>query len=128
MKKISLIALIISFMLLSSCLQNNFEEKTTLKIDPVDIEQISISTQMTPTVQNRVLEKEEIKGVLDKLNSYTVKEINTEDEAGWEYFLTIEKKAGTQTLITFMDNKVKVDDKVYEVNGYKKDDFLYLFD
>ncbi len=31
-------------------------------------------------------------------------------------------------MISFMDNKVKVNDIVYEVRDYNTDDFSYLFD
>ena len=42
--------------------------------------------------------------------------------------IKIEKKGGEITLISFMDNKVKVNDIVYEVRDYNIDDFSYLFE
>ena len=38
------------------------------------------------------------------------------------------KRGGEITLICFMDNKVKVNDIVYEVRDYNIDDFSYLFE
>ena len=51
-----------------------------------------------------------------------------EKDKGWQYLIKIEKKGGEITLICFMDNKVKVNDIVYEVRDYNIDDFSYLFE
>ena len=70
----------------------------------------------------------ESNGLISKLNSYSLKEITDEKDKGWQYLIKIEKKGGEITLISFMDNKVKVNDIVYEVRDYNIDDFSYLFE
>ena len=127
-KKFNLIAIIISLVLLEGCVSNNSGDEKSMNINIDGIEQITISTQVTDPKQDYVLEDEEIKVVLDKLNSYSLKEITDEKEAGWQYLIKIEKKGGDITLISFMDNKVKVNDILYEVRDYNVNDFLYLFD
>ena len=47
---------------------------------------------------------------------------------GQKQLIKIEKKGGEITLISFMDNKVKVNDSVYKVSDYNIDDFSYLFE
>lgn len=56
------------------------------------------------------------------------KDLGDEKYKGWQYLIKIEKKGGEITLICFMDNKVKVNDIVYEVRDYNIDDFSYLFE
>ena len=55
-------------------------------------------------------------------------DLGDEKYKGWQYLIKIEKKGGEITLICFMDNKVKVNDIVYEVRDYNIDDFSYLFE
>ena len=73
-------------------------------------------------------QKEKYEDLISKLNSYSLKEITDEKYKGWQYLIRIEKKGGEITLICFMDNKVKVNDIVYEVRDYNIDDFSYLFE
>ena len=74
------------------------------------------------------IEKEKYEDLISKLNSYSLKEITDEKYKGWQYLIKIEKKGGEIILICFMDNKVKVNDIVYEVRDYNIDDFSYLFE
>lgn len=129
MKKIfHLIAVTISLVLLVGCISNNLgdEKSMNLKID--GIEQITVSTQTTGQKQDVIIEKEKFEDLISKLNSYSLKEITDEKDKGWQYLIKIEKKGGEITLISFMDNKVKVNDIVYEVRDYNIDDFSYLFE
>ena len=124
MKKIfHLIAVTISLVLLVGCISNNLgdEKSMNLKID--GIEQITVSTQTTGQKQDVIIEKEKFEDLISKLNSYSLKEITDEKDKGWQYLIKIEI-----TLISFMDNKVKVNDIVYEVRDYNIDDFSYLFE
>ena len=125
MKKIfHLIAVTISLVLLVGCISNNLgdEKSMNLKID--GIEQITVSTQTTGQKQDVIIEKEKFEDLISKLNSYSLKEITDEKDKGWQYLI----KGGEITLISFMDNKVKVNDIVYEVRDYNIDDFSYLFE
>ena len=97
-----------------------------IKID--GIEQITVSTQTTGQKQDVIIEKEKYEDLISKLNSYSLKEITDEKYKGWQYLIKIEKKGGEIILICFMDNKVKVNDIVYEVRDYNIDDFSYLFE
>ena len=118
----------LSLVLLVGCISNNLgdEKSMNLKID--GIEQITVSTQTTGQKQDVIIEKEKFEDLISKLNSYSLKEITDEKDKGWQYLIKIEKKGGEITLISFMDNKVKVNDIVYEVRDYNIDDFSYLFE
>ena len=99
MKKIfHLIAVTISLVLLVGCISNNLGDEKSMNLKIDGIEQITVSTQTTGQKQ------------------------------GWQYLIKIEKKGVEITLISFMDNKVKVNDIVYEVRDYNIDDFSYLFE
>lgn len=130
MKKIfPLIAVIISLVLLAGCVSNNSGDEKSMNIDIDGIEQITVSTQTTGQKQDVILENEKIEGLISKLNSYLLKEITDEKkDKGWQYLIKIEKTGGDTILISFMDNKVKVNDIVYEVKDYNIDDFSYLFE
>ena len=111
--------------LLVGCISNDLKSMN-IKID--GIEQITVSTQTTGQKQDVIIEKEKYEDLISKLNSYSLKEITDEKYKGWQYLIKIEKKGGEITLICFMDNKVKVNDIVYEVRDYNIDDFSYLFE
>lgn len=130
MKKIlHLIAVTISLILLVGCVANKSGDEKSMNINIDGIEQITVSTQTTRQKQDVILENEKIEGLISKLNSYSLKEITDErKDKGWQYLIKIEKTGGDNILISFMDNKVKVNDVVYEARDYNIDDFSYLFE
>lgn len=123
-----LFVVMMSLVLLVGCTSDNSGDKKSMSINLEGIEQITVSTQTTGQKQDVVIENEKIEDLINKLNSYSLKEITDEKDKGWQYLFKIEKKDGKITIISFMDHKVKVDDIVYEVGDYNMDDFSYLFD
>ena len=123
-----LIAVMMSLVLLVSCASDNSGDKKSMNINLEGIEQITVSTQTTGQKQDVVIENEKIEDLINKLNSYSLKEITNEKDKGWQYLIKIEKKDEEITMISFMDHKVKVNDIVYEVGDYNIDDFSYLFE
>lgn len=119
---------LLAVVLLVGCISNNLGDEKSMNIKIDGIEQITVSTQTTGQKQDVIIEKEKFEDLISKLNSYSLKEITDEKEKGWQYLIKIEKKGGEITLISFMDNKVKVNDIVYEVRDYNIDDFSYLFE
>lgn len=126
-KTFYLMAVIVSLILLVSCTSNNSGDEKSMNINPEEIKQITVSTQTNEQKQDIVIESEKIDDLINKLNSYSLREITDEQEKGWQYLFKIEKKGGEITLISFMDKKVKVGDIFYEAKDYNIDDFLYLF-
>lgn len=114
--------------LLVGCISNDLGDEKSMNIKIDGIEQITVSTQTTGQKQDVIIEKEKYEDLISKLNSYSLKEITDEKYKGWQYLIKIEKKGGEIILICFMDNKVKVNDIVYEVRDYNIDDFSYLFE
>ena len=114
--------------LLVGCISNDLGDEKSMNIKIDGIEQITVSNQTTGQKQDVIIEKEKYEDLISKLNSYSLKEITDEKYKGWQYLIKIEKKGGEITLICFMDNKVKVNDIVYEVRDYNIDDFSYLFE
>lgn len=114
--------------LLVGCISNDLGDEKSMNIKIDGIEQITVSTQTTRQKQDVIIEKEKYEDLISKLNSYSLKEITDEKYKGWQYLIKIEKKGEEITLICFMDNKVKVNDIVYEVRDYNIDDFSYLFE
>lgn len=121
-------AVIMSLVLLVGCASDNSGDKKSMNINLEGIEKITVSTQTTGQKQDVVVENEKIEDLINKLNSYSLKEITNEKDKGWQYLIKIEKKDEEITMISFMDHKVKVNDIVYEVGDYNIDDFSYLFE
>ena len=120
--------LLICLLFLGACFSKNSKKDDSLNINPELIEKITISTQMTDPKEDLVIKNENFENLINKLNSYSIKEIKDENEKGWQYLFKLEEKGGEIILISFMDDKVHVNEKTYQVDGYDKDDFLYLFD
>lgn len=120
--------LLICLVFLGGCFSKNSKEDDSLNINPELIEKITISTQMTDPKEDLVIKNENFEKLINKLNSYSIKEIKDENEKGWQYLFKLEEKGGGIILISFMDDKVYVNEKAYQVEGYDKEDFLYLFD
>ena len=114
--------------LLVGCISKDLGGVKSLNIKIDGIEQITVSTQTTGQKQDGIIGKEKFEDLISKLNSYSLKEITDVKDKGWQYLIKIEKKGGEITLICFMDNKVKVNDIVYEVRDNNIDDFSYLFE
>lgn len=126
-KTFNLISLVIALIFLVSCDSDYLGDEESMNIKQDEIEQITVSTVMTKKKQDVVVENEKIEELIKKLNSYSIREIKDDEKKGWENLFKIEKKGGELLLISFMDKKVSVDGILYEVEGYKNDDFLYLF-
>jgi len=119
----------IAFMtLLVGCASKNpKEEMEFMNINLDQVEKITVSTQMTPQKQDVVIKNKDYEKIVNKLNSYHLKQA-TDPLKGWQYLFKIEQQDGVITLVSFMENRVTVDDTLYEVGGYDSDDFLYLFE
>lgn len=120
--------LLIILVFLGACFSKNSKEDDSLNINPQKIEKITVSSQMTDPKEDIAIKNENFENLINKLNSYSIKEIKDENEKGWQYLFKLEEKGGGIILISFMDDKVYVNEKAYQVDGYDKDDFLYLFD
>lgn len=127
-RKFLLLISIISLVLLGGCFSNSSKENNSMNINPEIIEKIIVSTQMTNPKEDIMIKNENFGDLINKLNSYSIKETKDENEKGWQYLFKLEEKGGEIILISFMDDKVHVNEKTYQVDGYDKDDFLYLFD
>ncbi len=120
--------LIVFISLLVGCTAKNpKDEMGFMNINLAQVEKITVSTQMTPQKQDIVIESKDYEELVNKLNAYPLKQI-TDPQKGWQYLFEIEQKDGVVTLVSFMENRVTVDETVYEVEGYESDDFLYLFE
>lgn len=98
-----------------------------MNINPKDVKQITVSTQTTEQKQDTLVENEKVDGLIKKLNSYSIRELKAEKEKGWQYLFKIEKKEDEVILISFMEDRVTIDETVYEVEDYNSNDFSYLF-
>lgn len=130
MKKYFLMTfLLVSVILSVGCVSDKTEEEaTSMGIYLEQVEQITVSTQMTNPKQDIVLENKDWKDCVNKLNGYSLKQTTNEKKNGWQYLFQIEQRGGVVTVLSFMDDRVTVDGTVYEVEGYDSRDFLYLFE
>ncbi len=122
-----LIALVVSLLFLVSCDPDNSRDEKSMNINPKDVKQITVSTQTTEQKQDTLVENEKVDDLIKKLNSYSIRELKAEKEKGWQYLFKIEKKEDEVILISFMEDRVTIDETVYEVEDYNSNDFSYLF-
>ena len=122
-----LITLVVSLLFLVSCDSDNSRDEKSMNINPKDVKQITVSTQTTEQKQDTLVENEKVDGLIKKLNSYSIRELKAEKEKGWQYLFKIEKKEDEVILISFMEDRVTIDETVYEVEDYNSNDFSYLF-
>lgn len=127
-RKFLLLISFISLVFLGGCFSSSSKENNSMNINPEIIKKITVSTQMTNPKEDIIIKNENFGDLINKLNSYSIKETKDENEKGWQYLFKLEEKGGEIILISFMDDKVYVNEKTYQVDGYDKDDFLYLFD
>lgn len=126
-KMLYLVTIIVSLIPLVSCSSDNSGDEKSMNINPEDIKQITVSTQTTEQKQDVVVENEKVDELIKKLNSYSIRETKAEKEKGWQYLFKIEKKEGEVIIISFMEDRVTIDETVYEVEDYNSNDFSYLF-
>ena len=124
MKRIFLAAVLIALILTTGC---NNNDEVHLNIDVNQVDEVSITTQMTNPVAEINLDKDKWDDVIDKLNSYSLKEIKSEDKKGWEYLFNIKIKDEVLQ-ISLSEDRISVGEKEYECNDYKSEDFIYLFE
>ena len=122
-----LVALVVSLLFLVSCDSDNSRDEKSMNINPNDVRQITVSTQTTEQKQDTLVENEKVDGLIKKLNSYSIRELKAEKEKGWQYLFKIERKENEVILISFMEERVTIDETVYEVENYNSNDFSYLF-
>lgn len=128
-KNFLLPVVILSLAIFTGCVSKKTTEVQSMNLSSDGIERITVSTTNTPQKEDVILEDhEKIDQVIRKLNSYSLKKITDDNEKGWQYLFNIEKTGEDITLISFMDDKVYVDDSLYQVSDYKTDDFMYLFE
>ena len=122
-----LVALVVSLLFLASCDSDNSRDEKSMNINPNDVRQITVSTQTNEQKQDTIVENEKVDDLIKKLNSYSIRETKAEKEKGWQYFFKIERKENEVILISFMEERVTIDETVYEVENYNSNDFSYLF-
>lgn len=122
-----LVALVVSLLFLVSCDSDNSRDEKSMNINPNDVRQITVSTQTNEQKQDTIVENEKVDDLIKKLNSYSIRETKAEKEKGWQYFFKIERKEDEVILISFMEERVTIDETVYEVENYNSNDFSYLF-
>ena len=122
-----LVALVVSLLFLVSCDSDNSRDEKSMNINPNDVRQITVSTQTNEQKQDTIVENEKVDDLIKKLNSYSIRETKAEKEKGWQYFFKIERKENEVILISFMEERVTIDETVYEVEDYNSNDFSYLF-
>ena len=122
-----LVALVVSLLFLVSCDSDNSRDEKSMNINPNDVRQITVSTQINEQKQDTIVENEKVDDLIKILNSYSIRETKAEKEKGWQYFFKIERKENEVILISFMEERVTIDETVYEVENYNSNDFSYLF-
>ena len=124
MKRMFLAAVLIALILTTGCAN---KDEVHLNIDVNQVDEVSITTQMTNPVEKINLDKDKWEDVIDKLNSYPLKEIKPEDKKGWEYLFNIKTK-DELLQISLSEDRISVGDKEYKCKDYNSEDFIYLFE
>lgn len=124
MKRLFLAAILIALILATGCAN---KDEVHLNIDVNQVDEVSITTQMTNPVEEINLDKDKWEDVIDKLNSYSLKEIKSEDKKGWDYLFNIKSK-DELLQISLSEDRISVGEKEYKCKDYNSEDFIYLFE
>lgn len=128
MKKTKYLILIISTLLILTSCNKKQKIGDILNIDENDIEKIVVSATLNVDGKlDVILEKQQYKEFLDKLLFYEVVEEKWENWKGMIYHIKIE--TDREIFIQFLDEEMLyIDDKLYTIYDFNKNDLLYLFD
>lgn len=126
MKKLILI-LLISILIFSGCTNKTV---STDNINVNDIDSITILTLPSPPKEKRInemkdIKREDIKKIIDIVNSIKKEKINKQDTKGWT--LSIHTFGKKEHIITFSGDNVVIDKLVYKINNADIDKVKNLY-
>lgn len=98
------------------------------KIDLSNVTKITAVSQMTDKPTSVIISSEKWNSFADTLSTMSLHEIKEKSEKGWQYLFTMEYKDKSILQISFLDDKITVNDKVYKVSNYNPNDLQYFFE
>lgn len=96
------------------------------------VSEMVVSTQMTDPPQEIIVDENQYKEVIEKIESYKISESDEEIGNGWQYRILMKSDVMESDMeLTFMDDKVYLVKgglaRTYTLEGYDKWDFYHLF-
>ncbi|MDF2506076.1 hypothetical protein [Clostridium sp.] len=121
MKKLILI-LLISMLIFSGCANKSVSADN---INVNDIDSLTIITLPSPPKEKTITKKEDIKKVMDVVNSIKKEKMKQDDTMGW--ILSIHTSGKEKHSITFSGGKVVIDNLSYKINNTDIDKVKNLY-
>ena len=126
MKRLLLI-LLTSILIFSGCAStesvsvNNTKEKININ----DVDNLKIITLPSPPKEKTITRKEDIKKVINLINSIKKEHIKQNDKKGWS--ILIETDGKEKHSIGFYGGKIEIDNSWYKINNNDIDKFENLY-
>ncbi len=126
MKRLILI-LLTSILIFSGCAnaKSVSVDNTKGKFNINDVDNLKIITLPSPPKEKTITKKEDIKKVIDLINSIKKEHIKQNDKNGWSILIKIEGKE--KHSICFSGGKVEIDNLWYKINNNDIDKIEKLY-
>lgn len=93
------------------------------------ITEVTGTSQMSDPVVNVVLPKSSVEKLLNQVEELCLLPTDDDDnKKGWEYLFVVKYDDGSTTSVSLSEEKIKIDEKVYETDLYQSNDFSVYFE
>lgn len=131
MKRLLCIFVAILIFALSGCSSASSPENKDdyYKVNRTGMTEVTGTSQMSDPVKDVVIPKESVEQLLNQIDGLHLQATSQGNAVkGWEYLFTIKYEDGSTTQISLSEEKIKIDDKVYETDLYQSNDFSVYFE
>lgn len=131
MKKLLCIVLTMFIFVLSGCSSASSPENKDdyYKVNRTGVTEITGTAQMPDDVKKVVLTGDSVEKFLKQIDELSLQATDADDNTkGWTYFFAIKYDDGSTTSVSLSEEKIKIDDKVYETDLYQSNDFSVYFE
>ncbi len=100
----------------------------SIKVDLSKVTKITAVTQMTEKPMSIIIPGEKWNSFADTLSKMSLHKFKDKNEKGWQYLFTVEYNDKSIMQISFLNDKITVNNKVYKVSNYNPNDLVYFFE
>lgn len=131
MKRLLCIVVAMFIFVLSGCSSASSPENKDdcYKVNRTGVTEVTGSSQMSDPVKDVVIPKESVEQHLNQIDGLHLQATSQGNAVkGWEYLFTIKYDDRSTTQISLSEEKIKIDEKVYETDLYQSNDFSVYFE
>ncbi len=83
---------------------------------------------MTEKPTSVIISSEKWNSFVDTLSKMSLHELKDKNEKGWQYLFTVEYNDKSILQISFLNDKITVNNTVYKVSNYNPNDLQHFFE